>query len=235
MLNLIKVFLLVIYQLVRHIVFNERLEKVEESIHVIFYETNRFVPSVDDDDVSPDIEDKMEDLHINDKKIESSQQIQEESKDVKNSDLPKEWKYAKSHPQDLIIGDTSKGITTRSALQQIANCAFISQIVPKKVDEALKDEYWIMSMQAELNQFKRNQVWELVPRPDGVMIIGTKWVFRNKENEEGKVVTNKSRIVAQGYIQEKGIDFEESFALVTRLETIRIMCAYACYKNFKLF
>ena len=134
-------------------VFNKRLEKVEEPIHVIFDETNRFVPSVDDDDVSPDIEDKMEDLYINDKKIESSQQIQEESKDVKNSDLPKKWKYAKSHPQDLIIGDTSKGITTRSALQQTTNCAFISQIVLKKVDEVLEDEYWIMSMQAKLNQF----------------------------------------------------------------------------------
>ena len=54
-----------------------------------------------------------------------------------------------------------------------------------------------MSMQAELNQFQRNQVWELVPRPDGAIIIGTRWVFRNKENEEGKVVTNKSRIVAK--------------------------------------
>ena len=60
-------------------------------------------------------------------------------------------------------------------------------------------------------------------------------MFRNKENEDGKVVTNKSRIVAKGYLQEEGIDFEESFAPVERLEEIRIMCAYACYKNFKLF
>ena len=67
------------------------------------------------------------------------------------------------------------------------------------------------------------------------MIIGTRWVFRNKENEDGKVITNKSRIVAKGYLQEEGIDFEESFAPVERLKAIRIMCAYACYKNFKLF
>ena len=107
--------------------------------------------------------------------------------------------------------------------------------MPKKVDEALEDEYWIMSMQAELNQFERNQVWELVPRPDGVMIIGTRWVFKNKKNEDGKVVTNKSRIVAKGYLQEEGIDFEESFAPVARLEAIRIICAFACFKNFKLF
>ena len=93
---------------------------------------------------------------------------------MKNNDLPKEWKYVKSHPQDLIIEDSLKGISTRSALQQEANCAFISQIVPKKVDEILEDEYWIMSMQSELNQFERNQVWELVPRPDEQMIIGTR-------------------------------------------------------------
>ena len=89
-------------------------------------------------------------------------------------------------------------------------------------------------MQDELNQFKRNQVWELFPRPSGVMIIGKKWVFKNKENE-GVVVTNKSRIVAQGYLQEEGIDFEESFAPVARLQAIKILCAYACFKNFKLF
>ena len=105
----------------------------------------------------------------------------------------------------------------------------------KKVDEALEDEYWIMSMKAKLNQFERNQVWELVPRPDGAMIIETRWVFRNKENEDEKVVINKSRIVAKGYLQKEGIDFEESFAPVARLEATRIMCAYAFYKNFNLF
>ena len=97
-------------------VFNKRLEKVEESIHVIFDETNGFVPSLHDDDVSPGIRDKMRDLNVSDKKIESLQQIKEESKDVKNNDLSKESKYVKSHPQELIIGDASKGISTRNAL-----------------------------------------------------------------------------------------------------------------------
>ena len=106
--------------------------------------------------------------------------------------------------------------------------------MPKKVDDALEDECWILSIQAELNQFEGNQIWELVLRPSGVMIIRTKWVFRNKENK-GVVVTNKSRIVAQSYLQEEGIDFEEFFAPVARLEAIRIFCAYACFKNFKLF
>ena len=105
----------------------------------------------------------------------------------------------------------------------------------KKVDDALENEYWISFMQAELNQFEINQVWELVLRPSRVTIIGIKWVFKNKENKEGTVVTNKSRIVTQGYLQEEGIDFEESFAPVARLEAIRILNAYACFKNFKLF
>ena len=95
----------------------------------------------DDDDVSPGIIDKIKNLSINYNKTEESQHIQEESKDVKNSDLPKEGRYAKSHPYGLIIGDISKGISTRSALHQATNCAFISQIVPKKVDDALEDEY----------------------------------------------------------------------------------------------
>ena len=112
--------------------------------------------------------------------------------------------------------DISKGISTKSTLQQVANYAFISQNVRKKIDDALKDEYRILSIQAKLNQFKRNQVWELVPRLSGVMIIGTKWVFKNKENEEKVAVTNKSKIIAQGYLQEEYIDFEESFCISSK-------------------
>ena len=99
--------------------------------------------SLDDDNVSPGIGDKMKDLNINNNKNKSSQQIQEDFKHVKNSDLPREWQYAKLHPQDLIIGVVSKRISTRSAVQQAANFAFISQIVQKKVNDALEDKYWI--------------------------------------------------------------------------------------------
>ena len=166
---------------------------------------------------------------------DTSQQSRDEQQNNQSQKLPKEWRYAKDHPKELIIGDTTKGVTTRAHLKYNADFAFISKIVPKNISEALDDEYWVQSMQEELNQFERNQVWELVPKPREAMVIGTKWVFRNKENEEGEVVTNKSRLVAQGYLQEEGIDFEESFAPVARLEAIRILCAYACYKDFKLF
>ena len=81
-------------------------------------------------------------------------------------------------------------------------------------------------MQDELNQFQRNEVWCLVPRTSHQSIIGTKWVFRNKMNEDGIVTRNKTRLVAQGYFQEEGIDFEETFAPVARLEAIRILLAF---------
>ena len=73
-------------------------------------------------------------------------------------DLPKDWKYKKAHPQELIIGDTTKGVTTRSKFKDLINLAFISQIEPKNVDDALCDEFWVLVMQEELNQFERNKV-----------------------------------------------------------------------------
>ncbi|PKU71695.1 Retrovirus-related Pol polyprotein from transposon TNT 1-94 [Dendrobium catenatum] len=90
-------------------------------------------------------------------------------------------------------------------------------------------------MREELNQFVRNNVWELVERPKRQSVVGTKWVFKNKVNDSGVVVRNKARLVAKGYNQIEGIDFEETFAPVARLEVIRVLLAFACYKGFKLF
>ncbi|GJZ11127.1 retrovirus-related pol polyprotein from transposon TNT 1-94 [Tanacetum coccineum] len=87
----------------------------------------------------------------------------------------------------------------------------------------------------ELNQFVANDVWELVPQPRNMTIIGTKWVFRNKLDENGVVSRNKARLVAQGYNQQEGIDYDETYAPVARLESIRILLAYACALDFKLF
>ncbi|GJZ76276.1 retrovirus-related pol polyprotein from transposon TNT 1-94 [Tanacetum coccineum] len=108
-------------------------------------------------------------------------------------------------------------------------------IEPKNVNEALGDESWIVAMQEELNQFIANDVWELVPQPKNMTIIGTKWVFRNKLDENGIVSRNKARLVAQGYNQQEGIDYDETYAPVARLESIRILLAYACALDFKLF
>jgi hypothetical protein len=98
----------------------------------------------------------------------------------------------------------------------------------------LQDPDWVLAMQEELNNFKRNEVWSLVPRPKQ-NIVGTKWVFRNKQDEHGVVTRNKARLVAKGYAQVAGLDFEETFALVARLESIRILLAYATHHSFRLF
>jgi len=90
-------------------------------------------------------------------------------------------------------------------------------------------------MQEELNQFERNQVWKLVDRPNDHPIIGTKWVFRNKLDEHGIVIRNKARLVPKGYNQEKGIDYEETYALVARLEAIRMLLVFASIMDFKLY
>ncbi|KAK8939093.1 hypothetical protein KSP39_PZI011550 [Platanthera zijinensis] len=90
-------------------------------------------------------------------------------------------------------------------------------------------------MQEELHQFDRNKVWELVPRPKDHSIVGTKWVFRNKLDDQGVIVRNKARLVAQGYSQEEGIDYDQTFAPIARLEAIRIFLAYAAHKGFKVY
>jgi hypothetical protein len=89
-------------------------------------------------------------------------------------------------------------------------------------------------MQEELNNFKRNEVWTLVPRPKQ-SVVGTKWVFRNKQDEHRVLTRNKARLVAKGYAQVAGLDFEETFAPVARLESIRILLAYATHHSFRLF
>jgi hypothetical protein len=89
-------------------------------------------------------------------------------------------------------------------------------------------------MQEELNNFKRNEVWSLVPSPKQ-NVVGTKWVFHNKQDEHGLVTRNKARLVAKGYAQVAGLDFEETFAPVARLKSIRILLAYAAHHSFKLF
>ncbi|GJS57777.1 retrovirus-related pol polyprotein from transposon TNT 1-94 [Tanacetum coccineum] len=118
------------------------------------------------------------------------------------------------------------------------NClfaCFLSQVEPKKVIQALQDPSWIEAMQDELLQFKLQKVWTLVDLPNGKRPIGTKWVFRNKKFERGFVIKSKSRLVAQGYTQEEGIDYDEVFAPVARIEAIRLFLAYASFKDFVVY
>ena len=90
-------------------------------------------------------------------------------------------------------------------------------------------------MNEELDQIEKNDTWELVPRPKDKNVIGTKWVFRNKLNEDRHVTKNKARLVCKGYAQVEGIDFEEIFAPITKMEAIRMFLAYAWLRKIKVY
>ncbi|GKA24774.1 retrovirus-related pol polyprotein from transposon TNT 1-94 [Tanacetum coccineum] len=129
-------------------------------------------------------------------------------------------KESRNHPLENVIGNLNQR-TLRSQAQNQSNFyCFISTIEPKNVNEALGDKSWIVAMQEELNQFIANDVWELVPQPKNMTIIGTKWVFRNKLDENGIVSRNKARLVAQGYNQQEGIDYDETYARLLDLNLL---------------
>ncbi|GJR49985.1 putative ribonuclease H-like domain-containing protein [Tanacetum coccineum] len=148
-------------------------------------------------------------------------------------------KWTKDHPLYNIICELERPVSIRLQLyEQALFCyydAFLTSVEPKNYKDALTQACWIEAMQEELHEFDRLEVWELVPRPDKVMIITLKWIYKVKLDEMGGILKNKARLVARGYRQEEGIDFEESFALVARLDAIRIFLAYAAHMNMIVY
>ncbi|GJZ53277.1 retrovirus-related pol polyprotein from transposon TNT 1-94 [Tanacetum coccineum] len=173
--------------------------KVKESLNVTFDETpppSKTSPLVDDD------LDGEEAIKVIEKK-NLEKDIEDETLEI---DEIVNTKESRNHPLENVIGNLNQR-TLRSQAQNQSNFfCFISTIEPNNVNGALTDDSWIVSMQEELNQFIAKDVWELVPQPRNMTIIGTKWVFRNKVDKN-----------------------------VTRLESIRILLAYACALDFKLF
>ncbi|KAJ9567220.1 hypothetical protein OSB04_003186 [Centaurea solstitialis] len=151
---------------------------------------------------------------------------------------PHTRKWTKDHPPSQIIGSPSQPVTTRSA-KNVENLilfgGFLSEFEPSNVSQALTDPDWVLAMQEELAEFERNKVWRLVARPWGKSIIGLKWIFRNKKDENDLIIWNKARLVAKGYRQQEGIDYDETFAPVARIEAIRIFLAYAAHKNMTVY
>ncbi|GJV27820.1 retrovirus-related pol polyprotein from transposon TNT 1-94 [Tanacetum coccineum] len=146
---------------------------------------------------------------------------------------------AESSSRNIVRGNPSKPVQTRRQLATGPEmCMFaptVSTAEPKNIKEAMADSTWIEAMQEELHQFDRLQVWELVDKPFGKNVIKLKWLWKNKKDEDQTVIRNKARLVAKGYAQEEGIDFEESFALVARLEAIRIFVTYTAHKSFPIY
>lgn len=113
-----------------------------------------------------------------------------------------------NHLTKQIIGRKDKGVMTRNKVNE--ELCLISQVELKSIDDACKDDHWIQVMKEELDQIEKNETWELVPRPKNKNVIGTKWVFRNKMNEQGEVVRNKAKPICKGYSQQECIDYEET-------------------------
>nr|GEV40485.1 retrovirus-related Pol polyprotein from transposon TNT 1-94 [Tanacetum cinerariifolium] len=159
-------------------------------------------------------------------------------KQLRTNNAPQDkWSQDKHIELVNIIGNPGAGMLTLAMSKQLSAASaqeclfvdFLSEEEPKKVSEALKHPRWVDAMQDELNQFARNKVWTLALAPYGKTIIGSKWVFRNKKDKTRIVIKNKARLVAQGYNQQKGIDYNETFAPVARLEAIRIFLTFSIY------
>jgi len=157
---------------------------------------------------------------------------------------PRKWSWVKLNPPpQQLLGTVDEGSRLRNRViqptsevaNQVSYSCYLAQTEPMKIDEALQDEGWVSAMHEELHQFTRNDVWTLVPRPAEQNIIGTKWIFQNKTDEHGTVVQNNARLVAQGYTQIEEVDFDETFAPVARLESIKTLLSIGRHLGFKLY
>jgi hypothetical protein len=221
--------------------YNKRLHKLVDCIDI---KVDEEIPIKNVDSVEPRTKDIVED---EDEQVQGSEKEESESDEDTNTQTDtNQQKEAKSplriirknHPENQIIGDINEGVQTRRKLikdSEQSHVAFLSMTEPKNFEEASQDDDWIREMNEELDQIEKNNTWELVPRPEDKNVIGFKWVFKNKMNEKGQVVRNKSRLVYKGHAQVEGQDFDETFAPVARLEAIRMFLAYSCHKNFKVY
>nr|GEY89339.1 retrovirus-related Pol polyprotein from transposon TNT 1-94 [Tanacetum cinerariifolium]GEY90798.1 retrovirus-related Pol polyprotein from transposon TNT 1-94 [Tanacetum cinerariifolium] len=172
--------------------------------------------------------------------------VESSSRNIGNSNMhtfnqpqDSEYRWKKDHPLEQVHGNPSNPMQTRRKLTTDPEmCMFVltvSTTEPKTIKEAMADSTWIKAMQEELHQFDKLQVWELVDKPFGKNVINLKWLWKIKKDEDQIVIRNKARLVAKGYVQEDGINFEESFAPVTRLEAVRIFVAYVAHKSFPIY
>nr|GEU41270.1 retrovirus-related Pol polyprotein from transposon TNT 1-94 [Tanacetum cinerariifolium] len=217
-------------------VFNTRIQQVNETYHVTFNESMEAIrfTNTSADEIGID--------YIS--RYPPDEFIHEDDPSRHSHPVPQDrWSKYQYIGLVNIIGGLGEGMLTRSMFAKLTTAStseclfadFLSKIEPKKVSESLKHLGWVDTMQEELNQFYRNKVWTLAPLPYGKTAIGSKWVFRNKKDEHGIATKNKARLVAQDYSQEEGIDYNETFAPVARMEAIRLFIAFATYINFIVF
>jgi hypothetical protein len=202
--------------------------------------SNQASPPTQDEDQAQDKEiEDQEDEPPQEEDIDQGGDDNEQDKEDEQGQRPPHPRVhqaiQRDHPVNTILGAIHKRVTTRSRVAHFCeHYSFISSIEPYRVEDALRGSDWVLAMQEELNNFMRNEVWHLVPRPNQ-NVVGTKWVFRNKQDEHGVVIRNKARLVAKGYSQVEGLDFGETYAPIARLESICILLAYATCHGFKLY
>nr|GFA38443.1 retrovirus-related Pol polyprotein from transposon TNT 1-94 [Tanacetum cinerariifolium] len=176
---------------------------------------------------------------VQDQGVTSSRHVYSSNMHTFYQRYPSEHRWTKDHPLEQVIGNPSQSVRTRRQLESDAEmCMFVltvSRTEPKNIKEAMADSARIKSMQEELHQFDRLDVWELVDRPLCTNVINLKWLWKNKRDKENTVIRNKSRLVAKGYAQKEGVDFEESFAPVARLEAVRLFIEHATYKSLTIY
>nr|GEV56876.1 retrovirus-related Pol polyprotein from transposon TNT 1-94 [Tanacetum cinerariifolium] len=152
---------------------------------------------------------------------------------------PLEHRCPKDHPLEQVIENPSLSIRTRRQLEtDVEICMFVltvSRTESKNIKEAIAYSAWIEVMQEELHQFDRLDVWEFVDIPLYKNVINMKWLWKNKRDKENTIIRNKARLVAKRYNQHKGINFKDSFALVARLEAVRLFIASAAHKSFHIY
>ncbi|KAG7547174.1 Zinc finger CCHC-type [Arabidopsis suecica] len=235
-------------------VYNKRTKIIGDAVNVVFDDKSRFLlPPVQDESETEQAEPaakvteepatkNAEASTIDEPAVVAEDETDGAEKDSESPSSPvthppKKLTVHKNHSVADVIGDLNERTTRGVQLdfhEMLQYSCFVSEIEPKTIVEALDDEFWYGACTEELNQFTRNDVWDLVPRPAHVNVVGTKWIFKNKIDESGNVVRNKARLVAQGYSQVEGVDFDETFAPVARLESIRLLLGIACVLKIKL-
>ncbi|GKE41622.1 retrovirus-related pol polyprotein from transposon TNT 1-94, partial [Tanacetum coccineum] len=189
--------------------------------------------------ISQGVEESPKTPHFHDDPLHESlhedSTSQGSSSNVRPSYTPLELigRWTKDHQIANVIGDPSRSVSMRKQLKTNAMWCyfdtFITSVEPKNFKQEMTEPSRIFAMHEEIHEFKRLQVWELVSCPDKVMLIKLKWIYKVKTDKFGEVLKNKARLVAQGFRQEEGINFEESFAPVARIEAIHIFLKEEVY------
>nr|GEV58806.1 retrovirus-related Pol polyprotein from transposon TNT 1-94 [Tanacetum cinerariifolium] len=200
-------------------IYNKRTRKIYESVNIMKSSTMNVETSINEEvfhEVSESFQGESSSSSLNDDVQQSLEEVilpQTNTQSISNNMIP----------------NVKEASTSHNVFNERLEDAYFD------ATEALKDTDWVSAMQDELDQFARLKVWRLVPRPEGKTIIKTKWIFKNKKDESSLVIRNKARLIAVGYSQQEGIDYDKTFAPVARIEAIRFFLAYDAHKDFTVF